>query len=84
MTSVSKKLGAKENFGKNDWGEAAFFSLLKYGGADRFHEKSFGGLKAILTAEAGGGQNDFSGPKKPRFLGAFPADFGHSLKVSKK
>ena len=50
--------GPKKILGKNDWG------------ADRFHEKNFGGLKAILTAEAAG-QNDFSGPKKTVSWGLF-------------
>ena len=41
-------------------------------------KKNLGGLKAILMIDAGG-QNDFSGPKKTRFPGAFPVNFGHSL-----
>ena len=49
------------------------------GGLTDFMKKFLGGLKAILTAEAGG-QKDFSGPKKTRFPGAFPVNFGHSLR----
>ena len=43
-------------------------------------KKILGGLKAILTAEAGGAER-FFGTEKKRFPGAFPVNFGHSLRA---
>ena len=51
--------GGKENFGKKTIGGAAFFLLLKYGGADRFHEKKLGGGADRFHEKNLGGLTDF-------------------------